>query len=179
MAGTSAAMVSVANNLIYDSDKKTEEKKDENTQLINQQSIINIVNSDNNNLIQYNDFIKLDVDTSYNTLNLNIKAIQNSICNGLVSMEVHNTNTNDTNYYINTRKYFVFYHDGAERVINSDYAICNININEKSSKLFTIRKMNNITDKKDDKEIYLVFTFNNNNIKINNRAVNKFRIRIN
>ena len=179
MAGTSAAAVAVANELIYHSDEKTEEKKDENDKLINQQSIINIVNNDNNNLIQYDDFIKLDADTSYNRLNLNIQAIQNSICNGLVSIEVMNTNTNDTNYYAATRKYFVFDHDGAENVVNSDYAICNINIDEKSSKLFTIRKLNNITEKKDDKEIYLVFTFNDNNIKINNRAGNKFRIRIN
>ncbi|WP_300365348.1 lysis protein [Brachyspira sp.] len=179
MAGTSAAAVTVANELIYHSDEKTEEKKDENDKLINKQSIVNIVNNDNNNLIQYDDFIKLDADTSYNRLNLNIQAIQNSICNGLVSIEVMNTNTNDTNYYANTRKYFVFDHDGIENVVKSDYSICNINIDEKSSKLFTIRKLNNITDKKDDKEIYLVFTFNDNNIKINNRVGNKFRIRIN
>lgn len=179
MAGTSAVAVTAANELIYNSDKKTEEKKDENDKLINQQSIVNIVNNDNNNLIQYDDFIKLDADTSYNKLNLNIQAIQNSICNGLVSIEVMNTNTNDTNYYATTRKYFVFDHDGKEYVVNSKYSICNINISEKSSKSFTIRKLNNITDKKDDKEIYLVFTFNDNNIKINNRAGDKFRIRIN
>ncbi|ADG72210.1 hypothetical protein [Brachyspira murdochii] len=176
MAGTAAAAVTVANELIYHTDQKIEEKKDENTQLINQQSIINIVNNDNNNLIQYDDFIKLDADTSYNILNLNIQAIQNSICNGLISIEVNDKNNN---YYASIRKYFVFDHDGSENVVNSNYGICNINIDEKSSKLFTIRKLNNITEERDDKEIYLVFTFSDNNIKINNRAGNKFRIRLN
>lgn len=164
MAGTSAAAVTVANELIYHSDEKTEENKDYNTQLNNEKLIVNILN--NNNLINNDDFFKLDAYTQNDTLKLDIKAVKNNILNALISVEAEVDDKEITNYYSTIRRYFTFYSGNKEFVLNSEYDICNINVNEGCTEKFSVKKLQNILDKKDDKKIYLVFTFHTSNIEI-------------
>lgn len=177
MAATAAIGLTVANNLIKHSDEKTEENKDYNTQLNNEKLIVNILN--NNNLINNDDFFKLDAYTQNDTLKLDIKAVKNNILNALISVEAEVDDKEITNYYSTIRRYFTFYSGNKEFVLNSEYDICNINVNEGCTEKFSVKKLQNILDKKDDKKIYLVFTFHTSNIEINNRAGKKIKIRIN
>lgn len=166
MASASAGIVAAANELIKDSDKIAEPKKENKS--------ISIVNASSNNKIEYDKLISFPKN---NKFSLKIRALEGDIKSTKITIKVDNPYTN---YYSSIRKYFTFYYAGNEYLVDKDYNIIEIGcIQQNNETTFHIEKLQNINDVNDDKKIYLLFEFYDKASKVNDMAVKIYKIRIN